>query len=39
MVSTTWAAVHDVPEPSLLLLFGVGFIAVAGFGKEAEKVG
>jgi hypothetical protein len=37
MVSTAWAAVGIVPEPSLLLLLGAGFIAVAGLGRKLKR--
>jgi hypothetical protein len=37
MVSTAWAAVGQVPEPSLLLLLGAGFIAVAGLGRKLKR--
>jgi hypothetical protein len=38
MVSTAWAVVpQDVPEPSLLLLLGAGFIGVAGLGRKLKR--
>jgi hypothetical protein len=40
MVSTAWAAAPDLtslPEPSLLLLLGAGFIAVAGLGRKLKR--
>jgi len=40
MVSTAWALApvpESLPEPSLLLLLGAGFIGVAGLGRKLKR--
>jgi hypothetical protein len=40
MVSTAWAVtpgLSSLPEPSLLLLLGAGFIGVAGLGRKLKR--
>jgi len=40
MVSAAWAMAPDtnsLPEPSLLLLLGAGFISLAGLGRKLKR--